>query len=54
MDDPPIGQNVDVVLSDGSTTLAYWNGSSWWVGVENDPLDAPLSGTVIGWSWRAD
>jgi hypothetical protein len=46
---PPEGQNVIVTLQDGTEVMAYWRDGQWWVGVENDPLDAPLQGTVIDW-----
>lgn len=50
MDDPPLGQNVVVSLSDGGTALAYWDGERWMVGVDNDPEDIPLIGEVTGWA----
>lgn len=46
---PPEGQNVTVTLSDGSEVLAYWAEGVWWVGIENDPNDAPLAGVVVSW-----
>lgn len=52
MGDPPIGQEVHVTLADGRDLLAYWSGVDWYVGVENDPLDALLDGTVLSWRWR--
>lgn len=48
---PPEGQNVTVVLDDGSETLAYWSEGLWWVGVADDPVDVPISGVVVGWHW---
>ena len=46
---PPECQNVIVTLADGSERYAYWNLGQWWVGVANDPNDAPLADVV---SWR--
>lgn len=48
---PPEGQNVIAVLDDGTEVLAYWSAGKWWVGVENDPIDVPLAGTVTSWHW---
>jgi hypothetical protein len=49
MGDPPLGQNVVVTLTGGGTSLAYWDGEQWMIGVENDPLDAPLDAEVTSW-----
>lgn len=46
---PPEGQNVIVTLTDGGEVYAYWSAGQWWVGVENDPIDAPLQGVVLSW-----
>lgn len=46
---PPEGQNVTVVLADGSETLAYWHAGQWWVGVPDHPLDIPLTIEVVSW-----
>lgn len=48
---PPEGQNVIVVLDDGTEEMAYWWEGQWWVGVENDPVDVPLTRTVVTWRW---
>lgn len=49
---PPEGQNVIVTLDDGTDVMAYWSAGQWWVGVENDPMDAPLQGVVVDWRWE--
>ena len=49
MEYPNLGQNVTVTLADGTTCEAYWDGTTWMVGVDNDPLDAPLGKEVISW-----
>jgi len=52
MDEPPLGQEVEVTLSDGSVTLAMWDGEKWMVGVAYDPIDAPLRRKVISWGLK--
>lgn len=56
MDEPPVGQNVRVTLPDGSTDWAYWDGTRWMVGVDDNPVDSPLGQEVIAWAlvvpWR--
>jgi hypothetical protein len=54
MGDPPLGQEVVVTLAEGGSCLAYWRDGQWWVGVEDDPLDALLEEEVTGWAWRTD
>jgi hypothetical protein len=54
MDVPPVGQNVVVTLASGGVCLAYWSNGQWWVSVENDPVDALLSETVVEWQWRTE
>jgi hypothetical protein len=55
MNYPPEGTEVVVTLADSSAqTLAYWTGSEWWMGVEDDPNDAPLGHPVESWAWRTD
>lgn len=46
---PPEGQNVLVTLADGSELLAYWSAGQWFVGVDDDPNDAPLEAEVVSW-----
>ena len=48
---PPVGQNVVVVLDDGTEVLAYWMDGVWWVGQENDPEDIPVNQGVQSWHW---
>lgn len=54
MEQPPIGQEVVVLLASGGETFAIWNGVSWVIGVDNNPVDEPLVGTVTDWHWRAE
>jgi hypothetical protein len=54
MDEPPVGQNVVVTLAGGEFCLAYWNDGQWWVGVDDDPIDAPLGAEVTSWAWPGD
>lgn len=52
---PPLGQEVVVTFTGNvDQALAYWDGSQWMVGVDNDPNDAPLGHAVESWIWRAD
>jgi hypothetical protein len=54
MNEPPVGQNVVVTLASGMFCLAYWDGAQWWVGIENNPVDALLSEPVVEWKWRTE
>ena len=54
MEDPPIGQEVEVTLAGGGSCLAYWKDGQWWIGVEDDPLDAPLNQSVVKWELRSE
>lgn len=48
---PPIGQNVEVTLASGSTLTAYWDGTQWWAGVQDDANDVPVAnGYVVDWT----
>lgn len=49
---PPFGQEVIATLADGVELLAYWSGTGWMMGVEDDSIDATVSGEVIAWRWR--
>jgi len=51
---PPDGVEVLVTTDGNEQILAIWNGSYWEVGVENDPLQAPLNKTVVEWQWRTE
>ena len=54
MDEPPVGQNVVVTLAGGEFCLAYWNDGQWWVGVDNNSIDALLNKSVVAWHWRTE
>lgn len=47
---PPLGQNVNVTLVNGSTAIAYWDGLQWWVGVDGQPDDLPIVNEFVS-SW---
>lgn len=46
---PDDGQNVLVVLADGSEILAYRQDGKWWIGVDYSSQDAELSAEVMFW-----
>ena len=47
---PPEGQNVTVVLADGSERLAYWQDGAWWAGLDESSTDERLEGVEF-WRW---
>lgn len=52
---PPVGIEVVVTLADdGTQSCAYWTGTQWWTGVEDNPNDAPLGRVVESWARRTD
>jgi hypothetical protein len=54
MNYPPTGVEVVVITDNDEQLFAIWNGDFWEVGVENDPLQAPLNKTVVEWRWRTE
>ena len=51
---PPIGVEVIVITDDNEQITAIWSGDLWEVGVENNPLQAPLNKIVVEWRWRTE
>lgn len=49
MEYPELGLVVTVTLDTGEEKLAYWNGSVWMEGVDNNPVDIELIGNVVSW-----
>lgn len=51
---PPIGQNVEVTLVNGTTCVALYDGAQWWVGVPDQDADIPLANEfVVSWAIAA-
>ena len=46
---PPEGQNVIVVLEDGTELLAYYSDGFWRAGQDNSPEDTIVDSII---SWR--
>ena len=48
---PNVGEQVEVTLANGSVFTAYWDGLQWWMGVNDDPNDVPVTNTyVVSWN----
>lgn len=48
---PPVGQTVEVTLVNGDVFSATWDGLQWWMGVDNNPNDVPVTnGYVASWN----
>jgi len=51
---PPVGQTVEITLANGSKFLATWDGLQWWMGVNDDPNDVPVTNDfVVSWQHTA-
>lgn len=47
---PPVGQNVEITLQNGSTFMAYFDGTQWWMGVPDEANDVPVVNSyVVSW-----
>ena len=47
---PPINQQVEVTLANGSVFVAMFDGLQWWMGVNDDPNDVPITNSfVVSW-----
>lgn len=44
---PPIGQTQEITLANGSKFLATWDGLQWWMGVNDDPNDVPVTNEYV-------
>lgn len=49
MEYPPLGLVVTVTLDTEEERLAYWNGTVWMEGVDNNPVDVEMTGNVVSW-----
>lgn len=49
MEYPPLGLVVTAVLDTGEERIAYWDGTVWMEGVDNDPVDIVMTGNVVSW-----
>lgn len=48
---PEVGISVNITLANGSTFPAYWDGLQWWMGVNDDPNDVPVTNEfVVSWN----
>jgi hypothetical protein len=47
---PDIGLSVEITLKNGSKFPAYWDGLQWWMGVNDDPNDVPITNEFVE-SW---
>lgn len=48
---PEIGYSVKITLANGSEFDAYWDGLQWWMGVNDDPNDVPITNSFVS-SWQ--
>jgi hypothetical protein len=47
---PTVGELVEITLATGDKFPAYWDGLQWWMGVDNNPNDVPVTnGYVVSW-----
>jgi hypothetical protein len=47
---PTVGELFEVTLANGSKFQAYWDGLQWWMGVNDDPNDVPVTNDfVVSW-----
>lgn len=47
---PPRGTNVNVVLTTSTHVVGYWDGTTWWVGLNGSPDDVPIVPSYVD-SW---
>lgn len=48
---PDVGEQVEITLANGSKFMAYFDGLQWWMGVNDDPNDVPVTNSfVVEWS----
>ena len=48
---PQIGIQVEITLVNGSVFTAYWDGLQWWMGVNDDPNDVPVTNDFVA-EWK--
>jgi hypothetical protein len=49
---PPENQTVNISLANGTTLPAYWDGTQWWAGLNDDPNDVPIANSfVVSWEF---
>lgn len=48
---PPVGQVVNVTLSNGVTLPAYHDGAQWWAGLNDNPADVPIDNDHVA-TWE--
>lgn len=47
---PPQGENFYVTLTNGVTLMGYYDGTTWWCGVDGQPDDVPVANQyVVRW-----
>lgn len=47
---PNVGESVEITLANGSKFTAYFDGLQWWMGVNDDPNDVPVTNSfVVEW-----
>jgi phage baseplate assembly protein gpV len=47
---PNVGEQVEITLANGSKFMAYYDGLQWWMGVNDDPNDVPVTNEfVVSW-----
>lgn len=44
---PPIGQELEITLTNGSVLTAEYDGLQWWVSLPDDPNAAPVVNSFV-------
>jgi hypothetical protein len=48
---PDVGLQVEITLANGDKFPAYWDGLQWWMGVDDNPNDVPVTNSfVVSWA----